>query len=121
MKYTGSTPGGRRGRGQRDGKQERSGKGSCAVERSAQTKRTLLCTLSSSYENFQPAAKCTATAPHPPPPTPHRCYRHPPELPPGVKSLGGARLVSTTRHHLWPWGGSGRPTRTCTGVARASG
>jgi hypothetical protein len=35
-----------------------------------------------------------------------------PLLPPGVKSLGGARWVSTTRHHFWPPGGGGSLVRT---------
>ena len=40
-----------------------------------------------------------------------------PALPPTVKSLGDARLVSTTRHHLWPAGGAGSVARTSTWCA----
>jgi hypothetical protein len=40
-----------------------------------------------------------------------RCIH--PLTPPGVKSLGLGKLVSTRWHHLWPKGGGGRPASTC--------
>lgn len=39
-----------------------------------------------------------------------------PALPPGVTSLGGARLVSMKRHHLRPLGALGSVQGTCDGV-----